>query len=64
MDLLGNKTEKELLKSLLGEVAKASNELKCSLGDVQKAQQRLNFVLVLTNNLIERLKDEGSKDKI
>lgn len=58
MDLLSNKTEKELLKSLLGEVAKASNELKCSLGDVQKAQQRLNFVLVLTNNLIERLKDE------
>lgn len=57
MDLLQSKTDKELLQSLLGEIAKASNELKCSLADVQKAQSRLGFVLVLANTLIERTKD-------
>jgi hypothetical protein len=57
MDILDKKTDEELLKSLLAEVAKASNELRCSLGDVQKAQTRLNFVLVLTNTLIERKRD-------
>lgn len=57
MDVLSTKSQEELLKSLLAEVAKASHELKCSLGDVQKAQQRLNFVLVLTNSLINRKGD-------
>lgn len=57
MDLLKGKTDEELLQSLLGEIAKATNELKCSLADVAKAQSRLSFVLVLTNTLIERQGD-------
>lgn len=54
MQVLENKTSNELLQSLVVEVAKASNELRCSLGDVEKAQTRLNFVLVLANTLINR----------
>ena len=54
MELLTNKTNKELLESLTAESAKASNELKCAQQDVDKAQRRLNFVLVLLNELKER----------
>jgi hypothetical protein len=59
---IDSKTDSELLRSLLAETAKATNELKCSLGDVQKAQARLSFVLALANTLIERSTDEASKD--
>lgn len=59
---IDSKTSEDLLRSLLAEVAKATSELKCSLGDVQKAQARLSFVLALVNTLIERSTDEASKD--
>lgn len=52
--LLDQKTDDELLKSLLAEVAKASAELKCAHQDLQKAQSRMSFVLMLTNTLINR----------
>jgi hypothetical protein len=57
MDVLDSKTDDELLSSLLAEVAKASKELKCAQADVHKAQSRLSFVLVLTNEMINRQKD-------
>jgi hypothetical protein len=57
MDLLDDKTDSELLKSLLEEVAKASSELRCAQQDMKKAQSRLSFVLVLTNQLINRKED-------
>jgi hypothetical protein len=57
MDVLGNKTDKELLKSLLAEIAKAQNELKCARGDLDKAQSRISFLIVLANDLINRQKD-------
>jgi hypothetical protein len=57
MDVLGNKTNKELLKSLLAEIAKAQNELKCARGDLDKAQSRISFLIVLANDLINRQKD-------
>lgn len=60
MNLLDSKTDKELLASLLEEVAKATNELRCAQQDVKKAQGRLNFVLVLANAMIER---KGSTDE-
>lgn len=53
-NLLDQKTDEDLLKSLLAEVAKASAELKCAHQDVQKAQSRLSFVLMLANTLINR----------
>jgi len=54
MDPLNNKSDNELLRSLLGEVAKAQNELRCAQGDLSKAQSRIAFLLVVINRLIER----------
>jgi hypothetical protein len=57
MDLLDQKTTDELLKSLLAETAKATNELRCAQADLLKAQNRLSFALAVTNALINRTKD-------
>lgn len=57
MDLLDNKTDKELLESLLAEIAKATNELKCARGDLDKAQSRIKFLLVVAHELIKRQGD-------
>jgi hypothetical protein len=57
MDLIDQKTDNELVKSLLAEVAKATNELRCAQADVTKAQSRLQFSVAVLNQLIERTKD-------
>lgn len=57
MDVLDNKTDKELLESLIAEIAKATNEIKCARGDLEKAQSRIKFLLVLAHTLIERQGD-------
>jgi hypothetical protein len=57
MDILDKKTDDELLRSLLGEIAKANNELRCAKGDLDKATSRLSFLVVLANKLIERQGD-------
>jgi hypothetical protein len=57
MDVFKTKTNEELLLSLLAEVAKAQNELRCAKADIEKAQNRIRFVLVLTNELINRKED-------
>lgn len=57
MDLLENRTDDELLRSLLAEVAKARAEITCAKQDITKAENRLNFSLVLINNLIKRTTD-------
>lgn len=57
MDILDSKSDKELEKSLLAEVAKASNELRCARQDIEKATNRLNFLLVVINKLINRKED-------
>lgn len=57
MDILDNKTDKELLQSLIAEIAKATNELKCARGDIDKAQSRIKFLMVLAHTLIERQGD-------
>jgi hypothetical protein len=54
MDILDNKTDKELLDSLVAEIAKASNEIACAKGDIAKAQSRIKFLLVLAHTMIER----------
>ncbi len=58
MTILDTKTELELVQSIVAESAKAQNEIRCAQRDVEKAQSRLNFVLVLANNLIDRKKDQ------
>jgi hypothetical protein len=57
MDVIDNKNDKELLESLVAEIAKATNELKCARGDLDKAQGRIKFLLVLAHTLINRQGD-------
>lgn len=57
MDVIDNKSDKELLDSLLAEVAKAQNEIRCARGDIDKAQSRIKFIILLANELIERQGD-------
>jgi hypothetical protein len=57
MDILDSKTEEQLLKTLLEEIAKSRNEIRCAKNDIDKANSRLAFALVLINNLINRKED-------
>jgi hypothetical protein len=57
MEMLDQKSEQELLESLLAEIAKANRELKCAQADIQKAQGRLGFTIMLVNKLINRSGD-------
>jgi hypothetical protein len=57
MDILDKKSDRELLTSLLAEMAKANNEIKCAQADLNKAQNRMKFLLLLANILIERQGD-------
>lgn len=57
MDVLKNKSDYDLVHSIIAEVAKATNELRCAQADVRKAQSRLEFVLVVANDLIKRKED-------
>lgn len=57
MDILDQKTDDELMRSLLAELAKSNNELKCARQDLEKATGRLSFVIAVANKLINRQKD-------
>jgi hypothetical protein len=57
MDMLDKKSDLELLQSLLAEMAKANNEIKCAQTDLNKAQNRIKFLLLLANTLIYRQED-------
>jgi hypothetical protein len=57
MDILDSKTTDELHKSMLAELAKTSNELKCARADIEKIASRLSFTLAVVNTLINRKKD-------
>lgn len=57
MEILDSKSDKELLQSMLGEIAKARNEITCAKGDIEKANNRLSFLLVLANKMIDRQGD-------
>ena len=50
--------EEAVLRSLEAEAAKASGEVKCALGDLDKALARLRFILAGIHDLRERNKDE------
>lgn len=58
MQILDDKTDKELLESLLAELAKAQNEITCARKDLEKAQGRQKFLLVLAHQLIQRQGDQ------
>jgi len=58
MDILDRRSDDELYKSILAEVAKATNEVRCAQTDLDKAQNRLSFVVLLMNKLLQRSKGE------
>ncbi len=47
----------DIIKTLEQELAKAQNELKCAQGDVQKAQNRLSFVMTAIHSLKARIQN-------
>jgi hypothetical protein len=57
MDVLDNKTDQELLQSLIAEIAKSTGEIRCAKTDIDKAQSRIKFCLVLANELLNRQGD-------
>ena len=56
MDILDTKSDDELLRSLLAELAKSRNELSCAKGDIDKISSRITFLLAVVNTLIQRKK--------
>ena len=57
MEVLKTKSDSDIVKSLVAEAAKASNEIKCAQRDLEQAQNRLSFILVLINEMIKRKED-------
>lgn len=57
MDIIENKTDRELLQSLLASVAKAQNEIRSAENDLRKAMRRNQFNIMLINKLLERETD-------
>jgi hypothetical protein len=57
MELLDKLRDEELTQTLIAEIAKATNEIRCAQADLNKAQSRLKFILVVAHTLIERQKD-------
>ena len=57
MEILSSKPNRDLLESLLAEIAKSQNELRCAQRDIEKAQSRIGFAIVLVHELLYREKD-------
>lgn len=57
MKVIDTKTDLELLQSLLAEIAKSTNEIRCARADLEKAMSRLTFCIAVANEMIERTKD-------
>lgn len=58
MEFFNDRSDSELLRSILAETAKATNEVKCAQADLEKAKNRLSFVVMLTNTILKRSKGE------
>ena len=61
MEILQNKSDLELAQSLLAEIAKSTNELRCAAADIGKAHSRLSFLVALSNEMIKR--NKGPEDE-
>ena len=62
MEVLQNKSTENLQQTMLAELAKSTNELRCAGKDIEKAASRIGFALVLLNELIEREQDQKRGD--
>jgi hypothetical protein len=54
MDIIDKKTNSELLRSTLAELAKAKSELQCARNDLDKMNSRLGFAIAVVNKMIDR----------
>jgi hypothetical protein len=59
MHILEQKSDLELDQSLLAEIAKATNEIRCAKADLEKASSRLTFCIAIANELINRKGDSN-----
>lgn len=59
MEVLKNKSRLHIEQTMLAELAKSSSELRCAQRDIEKISNRISFLLVLLNELLER----SSEDK-
>lgn len=57
MHVLHTKTPQELAQSILAEIAKANNEIRCARQDLEKANSRLTFSIAAVNELLNRTGD-------
>ena len=56
--LLDKYSDDDLIKALESETAKSIGEIKCALGDLDKALARIRFILATIHTIKERRKDE------
>lgn len=54
MDIINDKSNIELIDSLLAEIAKSQNEIRCAQRDLAKANGRLGFAIMVLNRLREK----------
>lgn len=54
MQILNTLNKKELAQTILAEVAKAKNEIKCAESDLKKAKSRLGFLVAVANELLTK----------
>lgn len=54
MDLLKHKSDQEILESILAEIAKSTNEIRCAQGDISKASSRMTFAIAALHELLNR----------
>jgi hypothetical protein len=59
-DTINKASDEDLLKSMLAEMAKATNEIRCLRRDADKVESRLHFFLLLLNTMINRQGDKQS----
>jgi hypothetical protein len=57
MMIFDDKTDKEILRSIEGEVAKALSELRCARKDLEQAEVRMKFALATVHYLKQRFED-------
>jgi hypothetical protein len=58
MKVLDRNSVKDIQLSLLQEIAKTTNEIKCAQKDLTKALSRAQFSIVLLNELINRKEED------
>ena len=54
MQILNTLNKKELAQTILAEVAKAKNEIRCAESDLKKANSRLGFLVAVANELLNK----------